>query len=274
MYVRRGAPGDRERAASLLEAALEQFRALGMPGWIRRAESLLSEGKEWVPPVHPGGEPQTGQPPPRPLLGKEGDRQPETRDPGPGTNTFRREGHFWTVAYAGSVVRLKDTKGIEYLRHLLQQPGQEILALDLVTLGRPSPEGKRRSFRSPRTDTDVGLILDPQARSAYAQRLRDLREEQHEADAHNDIGRGERARAEMEMLLAQLRGAVGLGGRDRPAGSNLERARSAVGKRIRLEIQRIRAVHPALGRHLAATVRTGYFCTYDPERDAAVKWEL
>jgi hypothetical protein len=208
------------------------------------------------------------------LPGKAGDRQAEARDQGPGTNTFRREGHFWTVAYAGSVVRLKNTKGLEYLRHLLQQPGEEILALDLVTLGRPSPEGKRRSFRSPRTDTDVGPILDAQARSAYAQRLRDLREELHETDAHNDISRGERARAEMEMLLAQLRGAVGLGGRDRPAGSDLERARSAVGKRIRIEIQRLRAVHPALGRHLAATVRTGYFCTYDPERDAAVKWEL
>ena len=41
MYHRRAAPGDRERAAPLLEAALEQFRALGMTGWIRRAESLL-----------------------------------------------------------------------------------------------------------------------------------------------------------------------------------------------------------------------------------------
>jgi len=40
MYVRRGAPGDRERASPLLDAAQQQFRALGMTGWIRRAESL------------------------------------------------------------------------------------------------------------------------------------------------------------------------------------------------------------------------------------------
>jgi hypothetical protein len=40
MYIRRGAPGDRERASPLLDAALQQFRALGMTGWIRRAESL------------------------------------------------------------------------------------------------------------------------------------------------------------------------------------------------------------------------------------------
>jgi hypothetical protein len=40
MYARRGAPGDGERARPLLDAALRQFRTLGMPGWIRRAEAL------------------------------------------------------------------------------------------------------------------------------------------------------------------------------------------------------------------------------------------
>jgi tetratricopeptide (TPR) repeat protein len=41
MYARRGAAGDAERAQPLLDAALQQFRTLGMPGWIRRAEALL-----------------------------------------------------------------------------------------------------------------------------------------------------------------------------------------------------------------------------------------
>ena len=39
MYARRGDPGDRERAVPLLEAALGQFRAIGMPGWIRDRKS-------------------------------------------------------------------------------------------------------------------------------------------------------------------------------------------------------------------------------------------
>jgi len=47
MYLRRGAPGDKERATPLLAAALQQFHALGMTGWIRRAERLRSsEGPE------------------------------------------------------------------------------------------------------------------------------------------------------------------------------------------------------------------------------------
>jgi tetratricopeptide (TPR) repeat protein len=38
MYLRRGSPGDANRAEPLLAAALRQFRKLGMTGWILRAE--------------------------------------------------------------------------------------------------------------------------------------------------------------------------------------------------------------------------------------------
>jgi hypothetical protein len=43
MYARRGASGDAARARPLLDAALSQFRALDMPGWIRRAEALAAQ---------------------------------------------------------------------------------------------------------------------------------------------------------------------------------------------------------------------------------------
>jgi len=40
MYARRAADGDRERALPLLDAALAQFREIGMTGWVRRGEEL------------------------------------------------------------------------------------------------------------------------------------------------------------------------------------------------------------------------------------------
>jgi DNA-binding CsgD family transcriptional regulator len=40
MYVRRGRRGDRGRATPLVEAALSQFRKIGMTGWITRGEEL------------------------------------------------------------------------------------------------------------------------------------------------------------------------------------------------------------------------------------------
>jgi class 3 adenylate cyclase/tetratricopeptide (TPR) repeat protein len=42
MYGRRRAPGDAERARGLLHSARRQFQALGMTGWIRRADRLAS----------------------------------------------------------------------------------------------------------------------------------------------------------------------------------------------------------------------------------------
>jgi tetratricopeptide (TPR) repeat protein len=43
MYARRAADGDRERALPLLDAALAQFREIGMTGWVRRGEDLRKQ---------------------------------------------------------------------------------------------------------------------------------------------------------------------------------------------------------------------------------------
>jgi hypothetical protein len=81
-----------------------------------------------------------------------------------------------------------------------------------------------------------------------------------------------RARAELDTFVTELTRAVGLGGRDRRAPDAHERARQAVRARIRWAIDRIGADHDALGRHLDASVRTGSFCCYRPERPTA--WHI
>ena len=43
MYARRAADGDGERALPLLDAALAQFREIGMTGWLRRGEELRKQ---------------------------------------------------------------------------------------------------------------------------------------------------------------------------------------------------------------------------------------
>lgn len=54
----------------------------------------------------------------------------------------------------------------------------------------------------------------------------------------------------------------------------LERARSAVTKRIRDALQRIEKNHPPLGRFLNGRVRTGYRCIYQPDPEQPVAWQL
>jgi hypothetical protein len=51
-----------------------------------------------------------------------------------------------------------------------------------------------------------------------------------------------------------------------------ERARVNVTRAIVSVLRRIEQHHPALGEHLAATVRTGAFCSYTPDPRVRVEW--
>jgi predicted ATPase len=56
------------------------------------------------------------------------------------------------------------------------------------------------------------------------------------------------------------------------ANSPAERARANVSKSLRSSLRRIERSHPALGAHLATTVKTGYLCSYQPDPRVPVKW--
>src|SRR5579864_645628 len=45
---------------------------------------------------------------------------------------FRKEGEYWTIGRGGNTFRLKDTKGLGYLAHLLRHPAAEFHVLDLA----------------------------------------------------------------------------------------------------------------------------------------------
>jgi hypothetical protein len=49
MLARRGEPGDAEAAQPLLESARRQFEAIGMTGWLRRADDLARRLDEGAP---------------------------------------------------------------------------------------------------------------------------------------------------------------------------------------------------------------------------------
>jgi hypothetical protein len=71
----------------------------------------------------------------------------------------------------------------------------------------------------------------------------------------------------------ELARAVGLSGRDRRAASHAERARLNATRAIRTAMANLARAHPSLGRHLAATIRTGRYCAYIPDPRAPIVWE-
>lgn len=171
-----------------------------------------------------------------------------------GEAAFRREGEYWTVAFDGTTTRLRDSKGLRDIATLLSQPGREIASMDLIS---PDPAAVLGQG-------DAGEVLDDQARAAYRARIAELQAEIDDADAAP--GARERAQEELEALTDQLASAYGLGGRPRKSGDPVERARKAVTERIRDATAKLARENPALGRHLKASLRTGSFCAYTPER--------
>jgi CheY-like chemotaxis protein len=192
-----------------------------------------------------------------------------------GTARFRREGEFWTIAFEGEAFRLRDSKGLHYIAALLRDPGRERHALDLVGSGGVDGAPTRKvADPDLRTAGDAGPVLDPQAKAQYRARLEELEEDLREAEQWNDPERVARAREERELLAHELASAVGLGGRDRKVGSDAERARVNVTRAIRAVLDRIAEHSPALARHFEATLRTGTFCSYVPDPQSPLRWEL
>ena len=192
---------------------------------------------------------------------------------------FLRKGDYWIIGYQRHVVFLKATRGLHDLGLLLRNPGREFHVCDLVgqPVGSPLVLGKGGHATGAWQGgllSDAGPILDAQAKAEYRHRLDDLRRDLEEAERFNDLTRAERARDEMDALAEQLASAVGFGGRNRTIGSAAERARCAVTKRIKSSITRIGEAIPSLGSHLAARVKTGYFCSYSPPSERLVAWEF
>jgi hypothetical protein len=189
----------------------------------------------------------------------------------PGSGVFRHEGEYWTIAYEGAVCRLRDAKGLHYLAQLLRDPGREFHVLDLV-LG--ATDGARREEENPLARSAGLPILDERAKAAYRRRLNDLRDELTEAERFHDAGRTARAREEIEAITEQLAAGVGLGGRDRLAGSAAERARSTVTLGIRAALKKLRGGIPRLEDQLTPRIKTGMFCVYVPDAVHPISWDF
>jgi hypothetical protein len=171
-----------------------------------------------------------------------------------------RDGEDWLLQAGAEQARLRDSRGLHYLRALLAAPGSEIPALDLVA-GRPGL-----------APSDSGPLLDATARDAYRHRIRQLDDELAAADRAGDSAAAENAHREREALVTELRRATGLAGRPRRATAEAERARVNVTRSLRAAIDRIEMAAPIAGAHLASSIRTGTVCRYQPAPGGPDRW--
>src|SRR5262249_44980728 len=121
------AGADRRAAIEKLDTAIEIYRRLGAsPAWI-----------DGVAGNHDGS--------------NGGNRAPAAPTPEVtaalgGSAIFQRHGDYWTLAWQGNVIRLKDSKGLHYIAYLLANPGRQVLACELAA---SAACGDRRTTHDP-----------------------------------------------------------------------------------------------------------------------------
>ena len=170
-------------------------------------------------------------------------------------NFFLKETGRWQIAYDGKLVHLNEVKGFYDLARLLGTPEKQFHCLELVgggLVGTGEP------------------AFDEKAKRNYQKKISALLEETRRAEDDHDLQRAAELRHEYEEILDHLSVSLGIGRKARKLNDPIDKARSAVTWRIRNAIQKIHGAHPALGKHLSVSIKTGLFCSYSPEK--ALKW--
>ena len=167
-----------------------------------------------------------------------------------------RVGRKWRLTLGNHSVLVDDSVGMAHLAVLIDNPRQEIRAVDLVAgLAALSSAVSDLGPAHP--------VLDRDAIGEYKTRLNRLDAEIDQLESTDPL-REASAREERDWLTAQLASAAGFGWRTRSFPDQPERARVAVGKAIRRALVRVTEVNPVIGDHLGQAVRTGVRCSYWP----------
>jgi hypothetical protein len=185
-----------------------------------------------------------------------------TLGPPDGEWRLTRDGDDWRLEAGAETARLRDMRGMHYLRSLLAAPGREIAALDLVAGGA--------GLHAPAGDP----MLDDDARRSYRERLAALEEQLEAADRAGDAGRAAAADAERAAVVAELRRAGGVGGRQRTVPDEAERARVNATRAVWAAVRRVESAAPLAGAHLRASLRTGRFLRYQPAPGGPAHWNV
>lgn len=238
-----GADDDWARSLELLSQAADTYRRLGLPG--RAAEAHLVLGRSDDPLLHTGR-----------------------------AATLQRRGQSWSVGSGANLARVPHSPGLEDLTRLVAIPRTAVHVMDLLAGldARTNRSGTDRPWfwpQQPRVTPDHDTpVLDPATAQRYTRSCDELsRREIACRDAGDQLGRF-LARAELEVLTREVEV---LSGETLP-GDPVGRASVVVGTRVRLALDDICDVAPAIGRHLRYAVRTGTFCSYEPEVD--MTWKL
>ena len=206
-----------------------------------------------------------------------------------GRPVFRKTGDFWEVSYAGKTFHLRDTRGLHFISRLLREPGKEILARELAVIsdsrsqgpmGNELPasaavlEGELSDSPNMGDTGEVSQVLDRSAIDAYKAHLKELSADRIEAEKEPNPAWLAQIEEETKFIERELRAGTGRGGKARNFALPRDKARSSGTHQIKAAIKKVSENNPDLGSHLDRTIKTGTYCSYQPDPTADIDWAL
>ncbi len=186
---------------------------------------------------------------------------------------FQLRGDFWKIRFDSDIIYLKDSKGLQYIKSLLQNPRKTIRSDELVSpdsdlsdfpgmVDHDSVHERTPTYNRPLPDVDI---------SVYRDALAKLESELKNLNPHN---KGYLKKIEdISILKKIISRRFNLFGKRRPQDSG-EKARQAVLKAISRDTKRVKKDIPSLYWHFERHIKTGFECVYDPPTSELKSWQF
>ncbi len=175
----------------------------------------------------------------------------------PPEHVFGKEGDTWTMAFPGEpqVRGIKHSKGYEFIRILLQNPGRTFTAFEIEAVMNGDP--------NPRYLPTIGEATDQQAIDQIVGRCKELRADLAEAEEFCDNGSVEKIKSELAPLEEYLTANVKKDGHPRTEEPERKRARTRIYAALDRAYKAIGKHHPLLGEHLRRFITSGFELRYE-----------
>jgi hypothetical protein len=170
------------------------------------------------------------------------------------TCVFRKEGSIWTISFGGKVVHIADAVGLGYIAELLRHPRVAIEALELAGAQAETAWQVQASGIPMADETTIKAVkADLEERRLALARLQ-----------KNDWPRRGELQEEISKLEKYLTEVTNNRSQPRKVAGTAQRSRTAVTNAINRAIAQVSVEHPALGRHLKESIKTGTAPVYAP----------
>jgi hypothetical protein len=208
-----------------------------------------------------------------------------------GNCEFVLSDEVWAVSYEDKTINLQNSKGLQYIHYLMENPNKEITAIQLVREMKKSTLTKGVVYKNLNEDQlegqlieeglalassdAIGEIIDSEAIKDYKDRIQKLERELDDAEELSKDEEAATIKGEIEQVNKQLTAGLNKHGQLRKTPHEAEKARKAVSKVINKSLDKIKDDtngHPVLWKHFHCSLTIGALCSYKPEKP--IPWSL